>query len=1110
MNNYLLNSIGSISINGNLAFVNLNSNLEKGIKKIDSFSHVHILFIDNNSLNKVIINITKVKDCSIVGTLSFMYQDGTYDLIDIKPYMPSEDYLDMNLSSRCEISNNIIKKETDYLIEPIGKCVKKGFGTSLSINQDITCLASRYLIIYWWFSLYDSKMYRSVLECNPPYENAPRSGVFLTRSPVRPNPIAFTVVKVDNYDYQNNLIYLHDIECFDETPIMMIQEYDSKIDSISECVLPKYLESWPKKIHFHTICKDSMVNDVSAYTLLDLVLKKHNKGPLSISKKNQLKYSGITVEGAYANNLKNIDAFIPYNKITSIIGVSGSGKSTFVNDIIYKDSARLSSILSFDSTSIEEVEAKSITGSIPSIYIHQKNFQAKSTSLVGTISKAYDYLRKLYCLCGEIHCDSCNRSIKKLTHDEMLSIINGLNISKIYTLEDIPINRDDIYKYDAIYVYYNDSKVLLQTTSKCYNCDKILFDLTPSTFSLLNKDSLCPKCLGRKEIIQLDINKIVENGELSLLDGACSFYGKLKDYLDSPSHNWMKGSVVALAKYYNEDISKPYNLLSKEFIQSFLYGTTFDVSLHLETRGKVIAITKKAEGLVNTINRLLKDNPTCPSLTKYLNKSYCTSCDGTGLANYARLVSINGISYGEVSKYSFDKIEKFVEDVYRGSSEFLEGGVKSIATSLLEITHASKSLGIDYLKLDQRVNTLSHGEAKRINILKCSKELSNVLYIFDEPSCGLSRYEYPLLNNLFHDLTNKNNTILLVEHNNEIIKNSDLIYELGPGSGANGGNIINKGDYELLRKTSTSICEYEKESMTRLIPLFDSKTFITLTSLSTYPLKNITFKFPTCSITSLCGRSGSGKSTLMKEIMNSDVTKKSFKKIILLSETKNIQNKKSIVATCTGLLDIIRELFAKTKKAKDMKLTISNFSFNSDGKCMKCKGDGSLDVPYFKDILIPCPDCGGNRYNKETLSVLYNGMSISDILNLEISKLPLYIDNPLALSVVSSLDSLGLGYLKLSQPTSSLSGGEYQRLRLAMTLLDNSSNNLYLLDEPTSGLNYLDIKKLLLVLSKVRINNTIIAIEHNKTFLDNSDYLVEIGPGSGANGGMIQYSKLNK
>lgn len=1136
---YKLKSIGEIESDGNCTILRIDRKMKNGLKNLDKFSHLHVFYLTEREgeyrIRRVVVRVVeidKAKACVVTSPINNFGDKGI--LIDIKPYFPSEDrvkpFVSPNEKTDDDIDVTMVEDLSGYQVNSIGEIRNVNGKMYIQLDHMIQ-VSSEYLTVFWWFHKYDTDKYREIVECNPPYENSPRCGVFATRSPVRPNPIAMTVVRVIDIDEEKRRIYLNNIESYDKTPCLGISNYDSTKHAISDCKVPEWLAHWPKYID-DSICdrKDSKLPIIDSGAKR-LVSETHqsNKNKRRVATNDMIegeRYTEIFVRGARENNLQGIDVCVPYGKITAVVGVSGSGKSSLVNQTIYAECRRRMEYLSNNHNVLQKPKVDEMIGCIPAVVISQDAIHGNSYSTVGTYSDAYDYLRKIYASIATRHCPSCGNEIVPMSKDTILSILENQSNYKIYTISNELIHEDSVedmvnsalLKGDgAFYLELEDKeKVLLQTNQKCHHCNKILYELTPSTFSYMDNDSRCPICNGSGQISIIDDTKIINHPELSLLDGACSFYGKLRTFLKNPNANWMKGQVFGLAKAMEVDLEQPWSELPDAFKKTLLHGSKQEVTFqyHNNKNGRTGEITRAVEGLHSIISRIHEDNSDSSALDKYMTKGVCDTCDGERLATEGRIATINGIRYPEAASMTFNELNQFCNQLMESLSDVEYRKVQDSIAILIETAEVAQKLGIGYLQLNQETSSLSGGEGQRLKLLGAFKNhLSGILYIFDEPSKGLHPDDYVKITNLFHDLIKEGNTIIMVEHNEDMIKIADYIIEVGPGAGEKGGKLVGEGTLnDMLSNCNTQIGNYLGcgKGFTDLPPIKEctGKQFYKLSNLVHNNLKNISVEFPIKALTCICGVSGSGKSSLLKyEIYNHTKSNKDFSEVILVDQLPIGKNSKSIVATYIGVMDYIRSQFASTDIAIENGLDEGSFSFNNAaGQCSTCKGEGRIKVRFTEGTLIQCPDCKGRRYKKNILEARYKGKNIDEILNLSVGQAIQFFDDAEEVKKgLRSLQKVGLGYLKLGQGTSSLSGGEASRLKLAKELITKTTGNvLYLLDEPTTGLHFLDVENLLKLIYELIVSgNTVIAIEHNKQFVSNSNWIIELGPGAGKEGGYV-------
>lgn len=1167
---YDLAPIGKIECFGNQTRIQVDQKFNKALKYVDQFSHIHVFYIsEKHEKLKMIKEVIKVSNvdikngCIISDTLienllvnPTVNQTGTrtenieqYTLIDIKPYFPSEDRIKRPEYSRNFNENHMqIQKgddESGYNISPLGMIRNLNGKMYIQLDQMIAVNA-KHIIVYWWFDKFDKDIYRRVTECDPPYENAPKSGIFATRSPVRPNPIAMTVAQVIKVDQVNKRVYISEIESFDKTPCIGISEYDSAHNTLETCKLPQWLSHWPqyiKEINNNIIDDEVKIVDSELSKIIyertvlnqdsdtsedrhELIEKQHLEEQSTSSKPE-----AIHVYGARENNLKGIEVCVPYGKITAVVGVSGSGKSSLVNDTIYAECNRRMAYLGSNHNVLSKPKIDDMTGCIPTVIIQQDPIRGNSLSTVGTYSDAYDYLRMIYASISVRHCPNCGQEIIPLTSQKINALLN--EHSKIYDLEGNRITETSIENKvntalekgnGACYAELEKgNKVLLQTKQKCFHCDTLMFEMTPSTFSYIDPDCRCPVCNGTGKVMTVDENKLIEHPELSILDGASSVYGKLRTFRDNPNANWLKGQVIGLADMMNIDLEKPWRELSDEFKKSILYGTNQEVTYHYDNKknGRNGEITRQVEGLVKSIERLYEKNPTSNIPEKYMTKVNCRTCGGERLRLEGRSATIFHVRYPEAAKMTFSEIEGFCIMLKKNLAieEFKK--IENQVHSILEISKAAIQLGIGYLQLNQETATLSGGEVQRLKLLRAFRNhISGILYVFDEPSKGLHPTDYKKIVGLFKKLVDEGNTIIMVEHNEDLIKIADYIIEIGPGAGKKGGYLVGEGSLKaMLQHSGTQIRKYMGQNSNLRKAYKNEKIaslqFIEMNHLTYNNLQNVNVKFPINALTCICGVSGSGKSSLVKgEIFVRSQKRDDFKNVFMVDQAPIGKNSKSIIATYIGVMDLIRNDFSLTNEAKSLAMDSKYFSFNNpSGQCATCKGEGKIKIQFLENSYITCPDCKGKRYKKQILEIKYLDKNIDEILNMSVDEAIVFENqNDVILQKIVALQRVGLGYLKLGQGTSTLSGGESARLKLARELMGGTGKgNLYLLDEPTTGLHFSDIEYLIkLIRELINNGNTVIAIEHNKQFIGNCDWKIEMGPGASKNGGKIIYQGINK
>ena len=835
-----------------------------------------------------------------------------------------------------------------------------------------------------------------------------------------------------------------------------------------------------------------------------------------------------------------------------------------------------------------------IDGLSPSISIDQKTTSHNPRSTVGTVTEIYDYLRLLYAHIGTPYCPNCNKPISTQTLDNIIEQImqleegtkivitapvvrgkkgtfakelaeylkEGYLRAKIdgenYMLDE-PISLDKNIKHNiylvidrlvikpdlntrlseslesalkltngVVIVEANGTETLYSTNHSCPVCGYSIEEIAPRLFSFNTPFGACPGCsgLGFKQI--MDVNKIIKNKNLSILDGALNVSGWAYDAA-------MGGMFFrAVASKFGVDLNTPIKDLPKEMLNMILYGTNGEkIDVTYKFKGKTTTSKMKFEGVIPNLERRYRETNSeyaKNELGKYLSEIDCDVCHGQRLKADALNVKIKKLNIIELTNLSVVKIKEFIESLKLTKTQ------QQIAEPILKEINARLNflinVGLNYLTLSRSASTLSGGEAQRIRLAtQIGSGLTGVLYILDEPSIGLHQRDNDRLLTTLKNLRDLDNTVIVVEHDEDTIRNADYLVDIGPYAGVHGGEVVATGSVEDLIKEPRSVTgkylsgelKIETPKNRRKI----EKGFIEIKGAKQNNLKNIDVNIPIGVITAITGVSGSGKSSLINEILfptasnvlnKSNLTEGKFKQINNLDKLDKVINidqspigrtPRSNPATYTNVFNDIRELFSKTVDAKERGYTPGRFSFNiSGGRCENCSGAGinKIEMFFLPDVYVTCDVCGGKRYNKETLEVKYKGKSIYDVLNMTISDACEFFENvPKIKNKLQTLNDVGLGYIKLGQPATELSGGEAQRVKLATELSKRSTGkSLYILDEPTTGLSMYDVDKLIKILNKLVANgNTIVIIEHNLDVIKIADYIIDLGPEGGDQGGEV-------
>ncbi|MDO9819538.1 excinuclease ABC subunit UvrA, partial [Glaesserella parasuis] len=674
----------------------------------------------------------------------------------------------------------------------------------------------------------------------------------------------------------------------------------------------------------------------------------------------------------------------------------------------------------------------------------------------------------------------------------------------------------------------NAEELVFSSSFACSHCGYSLTELEPRLFSFNNPAGACPTCDGLGVQQYFDERKVVQNPNVSLASGAIKGWDRRSFYYF--------GLLKSVAKHYDFDIEMPFNQLPKKIQNIILNGSKDEIEfVYVNDRGDSVKRVHTFEGVLNNMARRYKEtesNAVREELAKYINNRTCTDCEGSRLRREARYVFLEKTNLPMVSEKSIGEALEFFEGLH------LSGQKAQIAEKILKEIRERLSflvnVGLNYLSLSRSAETLSGGEAQRIRLAsQIGAGLVGVMYVLDEPSIGLhQRDNERLLNTLIH-LRNLGNTVIVVEHDEDAIMAADHIVDIGPGAGVHGGQIIAQGTAQEIMQNEASITgkflsgKEKIEIPKQRTPRDESKQLV-LKGASGNNLKEVDLAIPVGLFTCITGVSGSGKSTLINDTLfpiaqnalnraeNSDVAPyKSidglayFDKVIDINQSPIGRTPRSNPATYTGLFTPIRELFAGTQEARARGYTVGRFSFNvRGGRCEACQGDGVIKVEmhFLPDVYVPCDHCKGKRYNRETLEIRYKGKTIHQVLDMTVEEAREFFDAvPMIARKLQTLIDVGLSYIRLGQSSTTLSGGEAQRVKLAAELSKrDTGKTLYILDEPTTGLHFADIKQLLTVLHRLRDQgNTIVVIEHNLDVIKTADWIVDLGPEGGSGGGQI-------
>jgi excinuclease ABC subunit A len=908
------------------------------------------------------------------------------------------------------------------------------------------------------------------------------------------------------------------------------------------------------------------------------------------NRNNINKEKKIVVKGAREHNLKNLSFEIPRNKLIVFTGVSGSGKSSLVFDTIYAEGQRryVESLSSYARQFLERMnkpDVDFIQGISPAVAIEQKTGGRNTRSTVGTTTEIYDYLRLLYARIGKTICFQCGNEVKKATtttvtewleeqadgskfyigfplhtHEgstvkQEVDLLKKRGFFRLYFNKkfvdlsenevSFPKNKKDIkvvverFKVtkgevrerlaDSIEVTFKEGEnrlVLINAETneqkefnKFYECCGIRYEEPePRFFSFNNPFGACPVCQGFSKTIGIDMNLVVPNPNLSIMDGAIAPFrtAKYSSYLRD---------LIQNAKEFNIPINIPFKELNAQ-----------QVSLIKKGFGSFKGIDKFFEKLEEKIYKM----HIRVLLSRYRGYTICSACKGSRLRREALQVKINNRSIYDVVKLPIEHSLEFFEKLHLSEYDMMVG--ERILKEIIKRLTFLNNVGIGYLTLERLSSTLSGGETQRINLAtSLGSSLVGTLYVLDEPSIGLHPRDNLKLINILKNLRDIGNSVIVVEHDPEMMKHADVLIDMGPKAGVNGGEITARGTYEEVMNNADSLTGKYLSGKLKIPVPKERKTKqtkeIEITGAAENNLKNIDINIPLNKFVVITGVSGSGKSTLIHDILYGGIAKyfgmapskvgrfddikggQYIDDIVIVDQSPIGKTPRSNPISYIKAFEIIREIFASTHQAKSRGYKPGYFSFNvPGGRCETCQGDGyiKVEMQFLADLYLECEDCNGTRFKKEIREVTYRGKNLVEVLNMTVDEAVDFFSriesgsmrngNDKLVKLLQILKEVGLGYIKLGQPSNTLSGGEAQRIKLAshLTSQREKKHTLFIFDEPTTGLHFDDISKLLncfnLLLER---NNSIVIIEHNLEVIKCADHIIDLGPEAGEKGGEI-------
>ncbi|MFD2923944.1 excinuclease ABC subunit UvrA [Halobacillus naozhouensis] len=785
----------------------------------------------------------------------------------------------------------------------------------------------------------------------------------------------------------------------------------------------------------------------------------------------------INIEHANEHNLKDVSVKLPKRKFTVITGVSGSGKSTLAHDILFNESQR-QYLEAMGMQGIEKPHVAHISGVSPAISLKQQETSSNPRSTVGTKTAMYTSLRMIYEKLGIRSCPNCKKKVNPIQAIEETEHVDG-----DFTVFQI-----------------------------CPHCEHKYKKFTRSHFSYNTIEGACQKCKGLGKVVQINENTLF-NMDLAIEKGAIALWkGRYLEYqLDN---------IKSTMNYYDVPIEQNTPLKNYNELQFALlcYGTSSKEVQKLTDKKEPKTVGDgKFEGVVTNLWRKYQEKSGAMGKESiFFYSDICPDCNGTKLTEQSRSVKVMDRSITEISTLDLDQLLEWVNDCNLNLTKeeilAVDVYIRDIETKLKRI----KRLGLGYLTLERGINTLSGGESQRIRLSAIlDSDLTDVVYIIDEPTASLHAKDTEGIIDIMKRLRDKGNTVLVIEHNTDVMREADYLIEIGPKAGRYGGELVGTGTLEDLKNSEQSLIKncISNRSQPKQNVRQAGKTPIHIQDATRHNLVSVSVTVPTESLVSVTGVSGSGKSSLIFDVVGEEANNVSgldqFEEIITINQTSITKMKRSNVATYTNVFTDIRNVFAKLEDSKTQGLTSKHFSFNTNGgRCETCEGLGYVmsNMLFFNDMEVVCPTCKGKRFKENILNITYNDYNINECLECSVEEaLDIFNNESKIYKVLKLLTEIGLGYLKLGQSLTTLSGGEGQRLKLSTSLMKKTKQkSLFLLDEPSTGLHLYDIQYLLELFNRlIDKGNSIIMVEHNIHMIHASDWIIDLGPEGGVKGGHI-------